>query len=405
LTAWWTSVAGAGRGSGAPVGSAVPEPAGVPGKVQASAVVRVAGTLAALALLLSGLHTLTGLVTGPDLVVYWKGGWCVLHGQSLYGPGFVHAGVYRPYLFTYTPFAALLFAPLALLQLPWAMAVWTTGEAAALLVIVRLSMGRAASAFPARTRAVVLLLAWSGCLVLVPIQEGVQLGQVDLFVALLAFVDVVAQRPRWPRGVLLGVATAVKLTPGLFLVHLAATRQWRVLANALLTLAVCWGTAALVLPGATADFFFRGVMFDTTRVGDAAKSINQSLHGLVLRLGLPAPGVWWVLLSAAVISYGLARARRAHAAGDRRAEAVLVGLVILLVSPISWLHHAVWVVPMTAVLVTSGRRAFLALGAAFALILLYVTPAQHGITSEAYVLVYLVALVVLPVRPAGQPAG
>jgi alpha-1,2-mannosyltransferase len=367
-----------------------------------SPAVRFALAAGALVIVVSGLHTLYGLRTGGDLLVYWKGGWSILHGQTLYGAGFAHEAVYRALPFTYTPFAAMLFVPLALVSPGIAMVCWTVLEVGALAVLVVLSFPLLLKHLSGRRKVAAALLLWCVCLVLQPLQDEVVLGQVDVFITLACFADVVVARTRWPRGMLIGVATAVKLTPAVFMVHLAITRQWSALRNAVLSLAACWGLALALLPSATLDYFLRGVMLDTGRVGSPRNPVNQSLSGLVARLALPAHQAIWIALCAVVAVYGLNRARRAHELGHPRTAALLVAMVSLLVSPISWLHHAMWVVPLLGVLLTNGRRTMFAAGVVLAGLLLYAAPTLHGWRSEWYVLAYVLALVALPFEDNGR---
>jgi alpha-1,2-mannosyltransferase len=56
-----------------------------------------------------------------------------------------------------------------------------------------------------------------------------------------------------------------------------------------------------------------------------------------------------------VLVIGLRRAREAHLAGDELAAVSLVALAGVLASPISWIHHAVWIVPVSGVLLGDGR--------------------------------------------------
>jgi alpha-1,2-mannosyltransferase len=52
---------------------------------------------------------------------------------------------------------------------------------------------------------------------------------------------------------------------------------------------------------------------------------------------------------------GLVRASAAHRAGNELAAITLIGIASVLASPVSWIHHAVWIVPATGVILGDGR--------------------------------------------------
>lgn len=362
------------------------------------------------ATLLLGCAALAGLVAftlltlplGDDLLVYWKGGWAVLHAKPLYGADFAsYGGVRSALVFTYPPVAAVLFAPLALLTPRAAMVVWT---AASVLVLTWLLADTFRQWWRGRTAAVgvfVLLGLLVLALGLQPVSAALRLGQIGILLTALCFADLVIAPPRRPRGVAIGLATAIKLTPGIFLVHLAVTRQWRALRNAVLTVAACWSAAALLLPAASAEYF-GGLLLDTSRVGALTDPAHQSLNATVHRLGLTPERWWWVLVSAAAASAGLWRARRAHLRGNLRVAAVIAGLTMLLVSPFSWTHHAVWLVPLSGLLLTDARwgaRVAGLLGVVYSTPLWQLTglpPPGQGLFAEGFVVLYLAAVLWLP---------
>ncbi|MFN2593083.1 MAG: glycosyltransferase 87 family protein, partial [Candidatus Dormibacteria bacterium] len=209
------------------------------------------------------------------------------------------------------------------------------------------------------------------------------------------------------RGVLVGVATAVKLTPGLFIAYFALTRQRAASARAAATAAVCELIATAVLPGPSRRYWFH-LAYSPGRTGDPGYYTNQSLYGTIARLHLAQ---WlWVPLALGVAALGMWRAARAHREGQEIAAVALVGLTGLLVSPISWQHHAVWIVLVVGVLAawaTTACRAFVA-AAVPALFLLPlpwlgsrlvadgVAPLLGKLLESSYVLAYLMLLVRLP---------
>src|SRR5207249_3042845 len=69
-----------------------------------------------------------------------------------------------------------------------------------------------------------------------------------------------------------------------------------------------------------------------------------------------AATVAWLLSAAVVAVIGLWRARAASGRGDEVAAVALVGLTAVLVSPVSWIHHLVWLPLVIGVLLGTGRH-------------------------------------------------
>jgi alpha-1,2-mannosyltransferase len=201
------------------------------------------------------------------------------------------------------------------------------------------------------------VLIWS-----VPVAQTISYGQINLVLVAACLLDCgVTPRAsgRW-RGVLVGIATAIKLTPGIFIVYFALTRQRAAAVRAAVTAAACAALAFVVAPGPSREFWLH-LVFDAKRPGSPAYYGNQSLLGALERLH----AVWlWVPLGLVLGCAGLWRATRAHRAGDEVTAVALVGLTALVVSPISWQHHAVWIVPAAGALIawaTTRRRAAIAI--------------------------------------------
>lgn len=286
-----------------------------------------------------------------DIAVYKEAGRVVFHGGNPYASDFGQdLRIQLP--FTYPPFAALLCIPLAALSKGQAITTWTAVSLAILAVmawlVVRPALDRPglpAASLPEGQRAALMgaivgVLAWT-----IPVSQTLAFGQVNLPLAFACLLDCTWTTRR--RGVLVGVATAVKLTPGIFVLYFAATRQWAAAVRAALAFAVCELVAAVILPGPSRQYWFH-LAFSPGRTGHPNYFTNQSIYGSITRLNMP---VWlWPPLALAVGVFGLWRATRAHRAGTEVAAVAIVGLTAVLVSPISWQHHAVWIIFVIAVL-------------------------------------------------------
>ncbi|HEU4348813.1 MAG TPA: glycosyltransferase 87 family protein, partial [Actinoplanes sp.] len=166
-----------------------------------------------------------------DLSVYLGAAAGLDHGASLYD--FARGNA----LFTYPPFAGLVFRPLTWLpQLPvqvvWSLATVATVAGLALLV------------HREKAGALALVLVLSA-----PVSSDLRYGQVSLFLAGLIAADVlVLRRTPWC-GALIGVAAAVKLTPLIFIPMLWLAGRRTAALTATATFAGCAAAGAIVLPG------------------------------------------------------------------------------------------------------------------------------------------------------------
>jgi alpha-1,2-mannosyltransferase len=294
-----------------------------------------------------------------DLDVYRDAGASVLMGRPVYATVSTPPQVLP---FTYPPLAALLAAPLVALRLETVGLLWTAGQLALLAALAAAAFRPALAGFgrwqPVAFGALVGGLAW-----LLPVRDGLRFGQVNLALIALVLADFLVRRASWPRGLLVGLATAVKLTPGVFLLHLMALRRRRAAWTALAAAAGCTVLAWLVLPGDSADFWLSAV-FDTDRLGSNRGTSNQSLRGMLLRLGYDSTALW-LLACLPVGLVGFWLASRAARGGQELAGVTIVGLLAVLLSPVAWIHHLAWVVVALGVLLGDAsdlRRVSLVLG-------------------------------------------
>jgi alpha-1,2-mannosyltransferase len=287
-----------------------------------------------------------------DLDVYRLGSAALLHGQALYGT-LPPTGDGQLLLFTYPPFAAILLAPLAVLPY-WAACLVVTLLTLGLLALVLTTVLRALGARCDWRRVGALLLAAE---VLEPVLRTVYAGQIDLLLLALVVLDVLVDTPRWPRGLLIGLAAAIKLTPAVFLLYFLLRRDTRATVTAVVTFLAATALGFL-LAGADSVRYWTSALWDTGRVGEPAYAGNQSLLGLLARAGVPADArtAWWLPLVAVVLVLTALGVRRALAAGENTIALGVNAIGGLLVSPISWTHHWVWAVVVVLGWVVLARR-------------------------------------------------
>ncbi|MBP2340869.1 alpha-1,2-mannosyltransferase [Saccharothrix coeruleofusca] len=260
--------------------------------------------------------------------------------------------------FTYPPFSALVFVPLS--WVPWGVArwFWQLLCLACLWFLVRAALRLVGSAEPRR------VLLWTGLLVWVePVRTTLNYGQVNLVLAALLIGTVVSARS-WVAGAGVGVAAGVKLTPAISGLYFLATRRWAAAVWSFVAFGVTVGLGYLVSAGQSHQFWFQ-LLGDAERVGPVGSAINQSLRGALSRtvghdVGSGPLFLLGVAVAAALALWALRAAVRAR---DTLAGVVAVQFLGLLVSPISWSHHWVWVVPALMWLVYRGGHRLCAVAA------------------------------------------
>jgi alpha-1,2-mannosyltransferase len=315
----------------------------------------VAAVAAAAYLVALATHPMAAMLKGFDLQVYLDGGQQALHHSgNLYSWYYDnHPGIQ----FTYTPFAALLFAVGSAVPLHVLVALVAAVSTVALTATIWIAFRELGWQPIARAGATLLLTGlvfWTE-----PVQRALFLGQVELVLMALVVWDLCQPDRRWWKGAATGLAAAIKLVPLLFIVYLVLTRRFRqaAVAVAVFIAAVIIGFA--VLPGPSKYWWIDGNFFQAGRTGFVGDQQNQSLRGMLTRLAGSVNGSFALWLAVAVVAgiLGLAAAVVLHNSGRTFAGLMAAALTALLVSPISWDHHWVWIAPGLAVIIDAGVRA------------------------------------------------
>jgi alpha-1,2-mannosyltransferase len=321
-----------------------------PGSVRLISMLIVAATCAVLTTILIQVST----VQPVDLAVYRASGYSLTHGIGLYGTDFP-----AELPFTYPPFAA--WPLVVLVPLPWSLTVWSwTFLTLALLAwVVSRSFAPVLPSAPLH-RAIVLSALVAAFSVVVPVSDHIGFGQINMLLMAAALADLLGARPRWlPAGMLIGIAAAVKLVPAVFILYLLITRRTRAAAVGGISAVLATAVAYVVRPADSRTYFFDLLWHLDVRVGlgNNATIGNQSIQGAFLRL-LPGSSVHVAWLAAVVVCFcaGMWVARRAYAFRGDIAGACAVGLVAVLVSPVSWTHYLVWMIPAVGLMLGDGRR-------------------------------------------------
>jgi alpha-1,2-mannosyltransferase len=301
----------------------------------------------AAAIPIAGLFAETGPERLKDMLVYHGAGGSAGAGENLYAYRTVFS---MP--FTYPPFAALLVEPLSRMPLGVAQFLWTVATLAAVVGVAAVVLRPVAARIG-------LPLTVAALLVTAPVRSHLRFGQVGLFLVLLVASDLLRRRREGDHvlrpGLGLGLATAIKLTPAVFLPWLLVTGKWRRLFGT-----VFWGGVAtvvglLLLWPSSIDYVLHASR-DTTRFGRNDIVGNQSVRGMLLRALADGPAEYaWLGCALVLVAVGTWQARRCERAGNRLAAVGVLAALSVAVSPISWVHHLVWLAFPIAALAAAGR--------------------------------------------------
>jgi hypothetical protein len=249
------------------------------------------------------------------------------------------------------PTAVLLALPFAGLSYEWAQFCWNLLSLAALVI----SGWVIVSALEIPRSSGFLLLA---VLVLVgePVHQHLIQGQLGCLLLLLITGVWLADRSERPflAGALLGLATAIKLLPGLLVLYFVARRQWKTAFIA----AACFAMTILATASVLGLETFRSYLSDVPAHVAEWRSVphNHSIPGLWNKLfdqgskGEPMiPVTQWPALAkggsmlscAAVVLLLVRVAARAKLPTDRDQAFGVAVTAMLLVSPVTWGHYFV----------------------------------------------------------------
>jgi alpha-1,2-mannosyltransferase len=304
-----------------------------------------------------------------DLNIYNHAGLITRHDPATLYTWYFKPGVQ----YLYTPFAALGFAGGSLL--PWAVLKWlmTVASLAAMVLTVWVTFGQLG--WHGRARGAAVLGVSAVALWTEPVLRSVQVGQIELVLMALIAWDMCQPDHRRLKGIGVGLAAGIKLVPLIFILYLLLAGKLRQAAVATAAFAATVVIGFAVLPGESVKWWLTGYFL---HAGDFTNQslgslLNQSVLALITRTPQGAGSVTGLWLAAAVVigCLGLAAAALLARAGRPTAGWVTCAVTGVLVSPISWDNHWVWIVPVLALLADAAvrargaaRTAYLALGVA-----------------------------------------
>ena len=258
--------------------------------------------------------------------------------------------------YIYPPFAALFFQPLCILSEDATEFFFLIACTAALGWIIFLTLNRLGMPQPLYlTFALTPAFLW-----LDAVRMTLFYGQINLLLAALVLTDLWCTTPKWrkwaPVGTLIGIAVSIKLTAGIFLIYFVLRKNWLTLSNTVLAAIACNALGALLRPHETWEYY-TDHMFHINDAVNLGESYNLSLRSVCERF-LPTDSVAIIWGIAAIVTLVALTwvARQLLRAGEDTLALLTIAFLGLLISPISWDHHWVWMVPMIIALFEIGYR-------------------------------------------------
>ncbi|MBG0727068.1 MULTISPECIES: glycosyltransferase 87 family protein [Mycobacterium avium complex (MAC)] len=301
-----------------------------------------------------------------DIDVYQMGARAWMDGRPLYrGDVLFHTPIVD-LPFTYPPLAAIVFCPFAWMHMPTASVAITALTLVLLvvstvIVLARLDVWSTSALLPGpawlRRWWLAVVVAAAATIWLEPISSNFAFGQINVVLMTLVIADCLPRRTPWPRGLLLGLGMALKLTPAVFLLYFLLRRDHRAVLTALASFA---GATLLGFVLAYTDSweYWTHTVHHTDRIGSASLNTDQNIAGALARLGLAQQprSLLWVAASLLVLAVTVWAMRWVLRADEPTLALVCVALFGLVVSPVSWSHHWVWVLPTVLVTGVLGWR-------------------------------------------------
>lgn len=253
-------------------------------------------------------------------------------------------------LFVYPPFALLLFLPLA--RLDWnAIAIISSAiSVAALQASIYLPLKQ----IGVKKLTIYTVAIMLPCLLLYPVDQTIHQGQVNLLLLALVLIDLQLPETSRFKGVLIGICAGIKIIPGLFIAYYLISRKFRAALMLILTAAGTVVLAFVLFPKASFDYWTRYV-FETTRIAQQASWLpNESLRGMLARTlhSEELAIIPWLVSSVIILGIALLITWYAVKLDEESLGIAAIAIAGLLISPVSWHHLWVWIIPITIFLVS-----------------------------------------------------
>ena len=289
-----------------------------------------------------------------DLSIYTGSARAWLDGASLFS---YHSPVFNLSA-TYPPIGVIPFSLLTSLPVAVREVLFTILSLGAIAIGARCAAVLAGIGRDRRTQW--MLWAISLSIVTIPVWLTLRQGQVNALLWALVLGDIVLMsRGSRFAGIPIGIATAVKLVPGLFIVWMVLASRRRPAVRSICT-AVALTASGWALAPVDSKAYWTDLLWHSERVGRLDDARNNSMLGTLAHVLEPGTvrTVVWLTLALTLLVVGMRRAVIASRRNDLLTAAVITGCLSALVSPISWTHHLGYLVLGLAALhpLTQGSR-------------------------------------------------
>ena len=259
--------------------------------------------------------------------------------------------------FSYPPISAVVLAPLSMVPMAVASISLTLGSVVLLAFALRLFMRSLPEAYAGSRWPVKWLLPMA--LLLEPVRNTLNYGQINIILMGLVAFDCLGQGPRRTRGILVGVAAAMKLTPAAFILFFLVKKDYRAAGVTSLTFLGC-AALGFLLAWRDSVQYWTSDIFQASRDGNIAYAANQSIQAVLTRTGIDVSSAFglacWLILSVVTAFVAYVGMRRSIDEKMDPWALALNALAALLISPISWSHHWVWAEPVLLTLAIISWR-------------------------------------------------
>lgn len=296
-----------------------------------------------------------------DMVIYREGVKAFMEGGEVYSVPMMAGDIALPFI--YPPFGALVMVPLAGDWFSHAMAgdimiVLSNLLIGLVVLLLAFALNRQRSnPFVSSDVIAAASLIWGIVLIFEPVRLNNGFAQINIIIMVLVALDLIPRkRLKWlPQGWLIGVAAAIKITPLAMLLYFLVRKEFKPIITAAISAILATLIAAAVRWDVAWEYFSVKLLSMGTG-GDfgvqTAYQSNSSIKGAIERLytsqeGMEAAStitniIWLCLAIITVVLSGwlmVALMKR-----GLNIEAWMINaFIMLLISPVSWSHHWVWI--------------------------------------------------------------